>query len=179
MKKPRKKHLTEKEIDELVVSEAKDPSAWGKPILVGPSKSPRPAWVAHAKHLELSAKFYVLSLLHRMGADATVSFTQPENVDITVIKEPGVALTLDIKTLTGPMEWRVQDFRAQAQHYLMFVWFPRTTDPSVPPNVYIVASDRLKRFVTTHRSTTVPLTLLEIEMSARDAWQQLISSSAA
>jgi hypothetical protein len=51
----RRKH-PEEEIDALVIAEAEDPSAWGDPIVVPPSKSPRPAWMAQAKHLDLSAK---------------------------------------------------------------------------------------------------------------------------
>ena len=49
----KKRKLTEEEIDALVVAEADDPSAWGDPIIVPPSKSQRPAWMAQAKHLDL------------------------------------------------------------------------------------------------------------------------------
>jgi len=36
-----KQQLTDEEMNELVVADADDPSAWGEPILVGPSKGPR------------------------------------------------------------------------------------------------------------------------------------------
>jgi hypothetical protein len=51
----KKKKLTDDEMDALVIADADDDSAWGEPVMVGPSKSPRPAWIAQAKHLNLAA----------------------------------------------------------------------------------------------------------------------------
>jgi hypothetical protein len=45
----RKPPLTDDEIDALVIAEAHDPEAWGEPVVVEPSKSKRPAWIARAK----------------------------------------------------------------------------------------------------------------------------------
>lgn len=52
----KKRKPTEEEIDALVVAEADDSSAWGDPIVVSPSKSPHPAWMAQAKHLDPAKK---------------------------------------------------------------------------------------------------------------------------
>jgi len=169
--------LTDEQMNELVSADVNDPSAWGDPIVVGPSKGPRR--IKHAKHLELASKFYVLSMLHRLGADAALTFTQSDNVDITIVHESGRALTVDVKTLTGPMEWPVVDFRARASHYLAFVWYPNARDPNVQPAVYIVASERLKHFLTDHQEAIVPLARLDAEVAAREAWQQLAESTAA
>ncbi|HEY0157123.1 MAG TPA: hypothetical protein VGF28_07510 [Thermoanaerobaculia bacterium] len=48
-RRPKKPELTETELDELVIADAQDPSAWGEPVTVPPSKSKRPAWIARAK----------------------------------------------------------------------------------------------------------------------------------
>src|SRR6476646_9559795 len=109
-----KQHLTDEQMNELVIADVNDPTAWGDPIAVGPSRGPRR--IKHAKHLELASKFYVLSVLHRLGADATLTFSQSDNVDITVVLESGNALTVDVKTLSGPLEWHVADFRARSGH---------------------------------------------------------------
>jgi hypothetical protein len=50
----KKKKLTDDEMDALVTADADDESAWGEPVMVGPSKSLRPAWIAQAKHLNLA-----------------------------------------------------------------------------------------------------------------------------
>lgn len=97
----RKRKLTDDEIEAQVIADLDDPSAWGDPIYVPPSKSPRPAWVVMGRHLELSARFHVLSVLHRLGAEASLTNAHPANVDITIVQAPGRALTIDVKTLVG------------------------------------------------------------------------------
>ena len=171
------KHLTDEQMNELVIADVNDPSAWGDPIVVGPSKGPRR--IRHAKHLELASKFYVLSVLHRLGADATLTFSQSDNVDITVVLESGNALTVDVKTLTGPMEWPVGEFRARAGHFLTFVWYPVAGHPNTPPSVYIVASEQLRHFLTKHDNDTVSLERLDEEVQAREAWARLAVPPAA
>lgn len=173
----RNNHLTDEQIDELVIADVNDPSAWGDPIAVGPSKGPRR--IKHAKHLQLASKFYVLSVLHRLGADATMTFSQSDNVDITVVLESGHALTVDVKSLTGPLEWPVADFRARPGHFLTFVWYPAASHPNTPPRVYIVASEELSRFVANHRQDRLSLERLDEEVHAREAWEQLAFSPAA
>jgi hypothetical protein len=169
--------LTEAEMNDLVFADVNDPSAWGAPVVVGPSRGPRR--IKHAKHLELAAKFYVLSVLHRLGADATLTFSQPDNVDITVVLESGFALTVDVKTLTGPMEWPIGDFSARARHFLAFVWYADPNELSVPPDVYIAGSEQLRDLLAHFTKPTLSLALLDEEIRARDAWQQLVVSSAA
>jgi len=178
-KKNTRRKLTDEEIDALVIAEADDPNAWGEPIYVPPSQSPRPAWMARAKHLDLAAKFYVLSVLHRMGLDATVTFSQDDNVDITIVQESGRALTIDIKTLTGSKNWQIAPFRARDHHYMVFVWYPSTDAPTIQPEVYIVASERLDKLVARQKGQSLSLDVLAIEMSAQNAWQELAIAPAA
>lgn len=178
-KTPKKRKLSDEEIDALVIAEADDPTAWGEPIYVSRSKSPRPAWMAQVRHLDLAARFFVLSVLHRMGLEATLTFSQNDNVDITIVQESGRALTIDVKTLTGAREWRVSPFRARDHHYLVFVWYPPTSDPGTQPNVYIVASRRLDELLTRKKLHILSLDLLASEMSAQDAWQELAIAPAA
>lgn len=179
MTKRRKKSLSEEEIDALVIAEADDPTAWGDPVAVSASNSPRPAWMAQSKHLDLAAKFYVLSVLHRMGAEATLTFSQSDNVDITVIQASGHVLTVDVKTLTGGKEWFVSPFRAAKNHFLVFVWYPATDKPNVLPSVYVVASRRLRQLLDRKQTGSISLDVLSRELSAQDAWQDLTVAPAA
>jgi hypothetical protein len=180
MKKTEKKRkLTEDEIDALVIAEVDDPSAWGEPIFVPPSTSRRPAWMAQAKHLDLAAKFFVLSVLHRLGLDATLTFLQNDNVDITIVQESGRALTIDVRTLTGNREWHISPFRARDHHYLVFVWYPTTSDPKILPTAYIAASERVAKLLSRRKLTSLSLDLLASELSAQDAWQELAVAPAA
>jgi hypothetical protein len=180
MKKAHKKRkLTDDEVDALVIAEADDPAAWGEPVVVPPSKLPRPAWMAQAKHLDLAAKFFVLSVLHRMGVEATLTFSQSDSVDITIVQESGRALTVDVRTLTGAKEWPIAPFRARDHHYVVFVWYPTTSDPSIQPTAYIVASERLSKLLARKKVHSLRLDVLASEMSAQDAWQELAAAPAA
>jgi hypothetical protein len=174
-----RRKLTDEEIDRLVIAEADDPAAWGEPIYVPPSKSPRPAWMARAKHLDLAARFYVLSVLHRMGLDATLTFSQDDNVDITIVQESGRAITVDVKTLTGTKMWQIAPFRARDHHYVVFVWYPTTDAPTIQPHVYIVASERLEQLLARKKRQVLSLDVLATQMSAQDAWQELAVAPAA
>jgi hypothetical protein len=55
-KQDKKRKLTDAEIDALVIAEADDEAVWGEPVVVPASKSPRPAWMAQRKKLDLAAK---------------------------------------------------------------------------------------------------------------------------
>ena len=53
------KKVSAKEIKVKLIEDAKNPDAWGKPIIVSASRAPRPEWYGRAGHLQLAAKFYV------------------------------------------------------------------------------------------------------------------------
>ena len=169
--------LSDEQRNELVFADVNDSSAWGDPIAVGPSKGPRR--IRQAKHLELASKFYVLSILHRLGADATLTFSESDNVDLRVVLESGDVLTAEVKALTGPPEWSVAEFRARARHFVTLVWYSAAAQPTTPPQVYIVASEQLRAFIAGQGETTVSLEALNEEVHALEAWEQLAVSSAA
>lgn len=175
----KKRKLTDDEIDALVIADANDPSAWGEPIVVPPSKSPRPSWMAQSKHLDMAAKFFVLSVLHRLGLEATMTFSQNDDVDITIVQESGRALTVDVKTLSGAKEWHIAPFRARDHHFVVFVWYPTTSDPRIQPTAYVASSERLRQFLNRKKVESLSLDLLGSELAAQDAWQELTIAPAA
>jgi hypothetical protein len=129
--------------------------------------------------LELSARFHVLSVLHRLGAEASLTDAYRENVDITVIHAPGRALTIDVKTLIGTTKWRVQPFRGHKHHYLAFVIYSRKAmdDPSTAPEVVIFPSARLKAFIDLQKSHLVSIHSLARELGNSNSWQQLLEAA--
>jgi hypothetical protein len=176
----RKRKLTDDEIEAEVIADLNDPLAWDEPIYAPPSKSPRPAWVALGRHLELSARFHVLSILHRLGAEANLTNAHPDNVDITVVHSPGRALTIDVKTLVGTTKWLVHPFSARKHHYVAFVLFSRKAaeDPSAIPDVLIFPSARLKALLEPQKSSSVNIQVLARELGISNPWQQLIAEAA-
>lgn len=176
----RRRKLTDDEVEAEVIADLEDPAAWDEPIHVPPSRSTRPAWVLLGRHLELSARFYLLSVLHRLGAEASLTNAYPDDVDITVVQAPGRALTIDVKTLIGTSTWLVQPFSARKHHYVTFVTFPELAaeDPGVAPDVIVFPSLRLKSLLGHCKSGAVDIQALARELGIENPWQQLVAEAA-
>ena len=167
--------LTEREIDDIVVAQADDPSAWEDEIPVQ-----RKRWRVNPSRIELAAKFFVLSALHRIGANAALATGQSESVDAVVITPDGSTLTIQVKALTGSTRWRVQDIRAQRNHFVVFVCFvSEVHNPQVAPEVYVVDSNALRDLVERERLVEVQWSDLGERLNAREAWYQLAPATAA
>lgn len=171
---------SDEEIERKLVSDAGDPSAWEKPMMVGPSRSPRPAWYRRSKHLELAAKFYVLSVLHRLGAEANLTYAQPDNVDIAAVRRSGEVFTIDVKTLTGTGEWPIQPLSARKHHFVVFVRFQEDWhQPHAVPEVYIWPSEDLLAYMAERKSATVSLDMVAQKLDPKSAWDQFAVQPAA
>jgi hypothetical protein len=178
--KPRIEHLTDDQIEAEVLATRGDPSAWELLPPVPPSNSPRPAWMLRRKHLDLAAKFHVLSVLHRFGLEANLSLAQPDNVDITVLGRNGRTVTVDVKTVDGSRDWLVDQFSTRKHHYVVIVAFSsEEADEIKTPSAYIVASEDLRKFLSRRRLTAISLEVLSQEFDALDAWQLIVSEQAA
>lgn len=54
----------------------------------------------------LAAEFYVLSILHRLGAEAILTLGNKKSVDVVVVRASGDVVTVDVKGLArlpGPL----------------------------------------------------------------------------
>jgi|ERR1051326_2021567 hypothetical protein len=166
---------TEREIDDIVVSQADDPAAWEEEAHVKPRR-----WKVNPSRLELAAKFFVLSALHRLGAEATLALGEREDVDITIITEADRARTVDVKTLTGGWRWRVEDIHARTNHYVVFVCFTsEILNPRVSPEVFVLPSETLQSALSHQHATEIRVDDLGTELKAREAWHQLIAPAPA
>ena len=172
--------LSGSELEERLKADAHDSNAWEYVTTVPASKSPRPSWYGRSKHLELAAKFYVLSVLHRLGAEANLTYAQPDNVDIAAVRQSGEAFTIDVKTLTGTTEWSVEHFAARKHHFVVFVCFAREwRNPDLVPEIYIWQSERLKSFLAREKSETISLPAIASKHDPAAAWEQFAAPPAA
>ena len=175
-----RKKISEAKIKLKLIADAENPNAWEDPITVAPSHKPRPAWYGRTKHLELAAKFYVLSVLHRLGVEANLTYAQPDNVDIAAVRQSGEAFTIDVKTLSGTSLWAVERFSARKHHFVVFVRFEgEWRNPQVVPDIYIWSSKSLKAFIARDNATTVSLEELASKLDPMSAWEQFITQPAA
>jgi hypothetical protein len=169
-----KSDRTEKEIDAIVVSQADDPAAWEEEAVVRPRR-----WRVNPSRLDLAAKFFVLSALHRLGADATLSLGEREDVDIVIINDRTVT-TAQVKTLTGGWRWHVEDIHARENHFVLFVAFMNEIrNPHVSPDVLVLGSLILQNALRGQHETEIRVDTLGAQLQAHEAWNQLLAPTPA
>ncbi len=97
----------------------------------------------------LAAEFFVLSMLNRLGFDASLTLGNKKAVDILVVRDSGDVVTVDVKGLAGSTSWPVDNVKKIAgNHFLIFVSFlGRIDDHSAMPEVYVVPSNSLSPLV--------------------------------
>jgi len=95
-----------------------------------------------AYNTNLAAEFYVLSMLHRFGADANLTLGNKKSVDISVVRGKGDSVTIDVKGLEGRTGWPIDNIGpGNARHFIAFVCFQgKIADPTTAPLVWVVPS---------------------------------------
>jgi len=122
----------------------------------------------------------VLSLLHRLGAEASLTNANPDSIDITVVQAPGRALTIDVQTLTGTTKWFIRPFTPRKNHYVAFVLFPKDTDSNLThaPEVLVFPSIRLRDLLGQQKSGSVNVHALGRQLGIPNPWSQLLREAA-
>ena len=98
----------------------------------------------------LASEFYVLSTLHRLGADAVLTLGNKKSVDIVVTRVSGAVVTVDVKGVAGAYDWPVQNVRPSrnGRHFLVLVSYGgRISEPEVGPDVWVIPRRHLKPFL--------------------------------
>lgn len=127
----------------------------------------------------LASEFYVLSMLHRLGFNASLALGKKKSVDIVAVRDSGDVATIDVKGLAGITSWPVDNVKKIGKdHYLVFVsYLGKMEDFSVQPEVYIVPSQKLAPIVYHNPSKTrrvLQLSILRKDgQQFRDAWDLL------
>ncbi len=127
----------------------------------------------------LASEFYVLSVLHRFGCDASLTLGNKKSVDIVVVRESGDVVTIDVKGLAGTTSWPVDNVKKLAKdHFMVFVSFlGKIAEHTLLPEVYVVPSKRLAPLVyhsPNGRRQVLQLSRMRKAGSEyRDAWQLL------
>jgi hypothetical protein len=143
---------------------------------------------AEKYNTNLAAEYYVLSVLHRLGAEANLTLGNKKAVDVVVVRDAGDAVTIDVKGLAGTTSWPVDNVRAgKPNHFLVFVCFlGRIDDLSVLPEVYVMPSERLPEFTYTSpgeaKRKVVELRKLRKRDDAkafRDGWNLILHPNSA
>ncbi|MGA2257414.1 MAG: hypothetical protein ABSG53_22375 [Thermoguttaceae bacterium] len=127
----------------------------------------------------LAAEFYVLSMLHRLGAEANLTLGNKKSVDIVVVRGEGNSITIDVKGLAGTTGWPVDNLGdGNERHFIVFVCFlDKIQDPEVVPHVWVVPSlevDRLKYLAPGGRKLVRVSELRAKGGKFKDAWTLIV-----
>jgi hypothetical protein len=126
----------------------------------------------------LASEFYVLSMLHRLGADAALTLGNKKAVDIIVVNANGTTSTIDVKGLEKRYDWAADNIRLldKHQHFYVLVSFEgKITDPLAVPSVWIIPSDELEQFIIQYRTRKV-ISRARVTIQGenyRQAWSQI------
>lgn len=97
----------------------------------------------------LASEFYIISVLSRLGYDASLTLGNKKRVDIAVVLAEGKALTIDVKAVAGKMDWLLgnTELHEAKNHFVVLVCYEGTfADATTLPRVWIVPSEELRSF---------------------------------
>jgi hypothetical protein len=136
-----------------------------------------------AYNTNLAAEFYVLSMLHRLGADAALTLGNKKAVDIIVANESRTITTIDVKGLEGRYDWPADNIRLlqDTQHFYVLVSFEgKITDPLSPPSAWIIPANELAQFIRKYKTRTV-ISRADVKAKGQHylhAWSLIIAQKA-
>lgn len=137
----------------------------------------------HGYETNLASEFYVLSVLHRLGANATLTLGNKKSVDIVVARQAGEAVTIDVKGVAGRWDWPADNIRKPAkprQHFLVFVTYEGLfAEPKVIPRVWVVPFLGLRKFLKQYvgRRNVSRAKLVRQGKIYEDAWHLLLGGA--
>lgn len=102
----------------------------------------------------LASEFYVLSVLHRLGLDASLSLGNKKSVDITVVRKAGDAITIDVKGVAGAHDWPADNISSAhpERHFVVLVSYEgEFATPERLPNVWVVPYPALPSFLRNYK----------------------------
>jgi hypothetical protein len=134
---------------------------------------------SHGYATNLASEFYILSVLHRLGAEATLTLGNKKSVDIVVVRKEGEAITVDVKGVAGKWDWPADNISEtpKPRHFLIFVSYEgKFDDVNQLPSVWVVPHEDVARFVHQFKGRrNVQRARLKKEGSVfRDAWSLIV-----
>jgi hypothetical protein len=114
-------------------------------------------------------------MLHRRGAEATLTLGNKKSVDIAIVRGDGRTVTIDVKGVAKRWDWPADNFRLPVhnRHFLALVSFEgKIREAGASPSVWIVPARKMVPFLRKYRTRTVISRAAEEGPGRRfrDAW---------
>ena len=130
----------------------------------------------------LASEFYVLSMLYRLGIDASLTLGNKKAVDIIIAKDDGTLITIDVKGVAGKYDWpadNIHDFVKANQFYIFLSFEGRISDPQKIPAVWVMPAKEISRFIKKY-SNRVDISRSKVNLNGQsflNAWSLLINNN--
>ena len=98
----------------------------------------------------LASEFYVLSVLYRLGMDASLTLGNKKAVDITVVRSEGRAVTVDVKAVARKMDWLLGNTtpHSSTNHFVVLVSYEDAfSKVETLPRVWVLPSVELQQHI--------------------------------
>ena len=130
----------------------------------------------------LASEFYVLSVLHRIGAEPSLTLANKKAIDIYVAISPDEFITIDVKGVAGRYDWpatNVRETKRNNHFYVLVSVEGNIQDPSILPSACIIPGNRISNFIKRYKTrTNISRALVKNEGSEyRNAWDLIVSKS--
>ena len=131
----------------------------------------------------LAAEFYVLSMLHRLGADATLTLGNKKGVDIVVVRDAGDAVTVEVKGVAKRYDWPANNIQSAnpERHFVAFVSFEgRIADATVAPRCWVIPLPELEPYLRQYkgRRNVSRSAVLRTGQQFENAWSRITGEPA-
>lgn len=128
----------------------------------------------------LASEYYVLSMLHRLGADAALTLGNKKAVDILVASGEQI-LTVEVKGVAKPYDWPADNIHIldNPHHFYVLICFEgKISNPLSLPSAWIIPARDLSLFLCKYKTRTVVSRKLIKERGEKffNAWEFLAAS---
>lgn len=105
----------------------------------------------------LASEFYVLSMLYRLGIDASLTLGNKKAVDILIANDDGSITTVEVKGVANQYDWPADNiYKIHERHFYVLVCFNgKISDPLSLPSIWVLPSNSINEFKKTYETRSV------------------------
>lgn len=97
----------------------------------------------------IASEYLVLSMLYRLDLEAYISNGNKKSIDIRVINENGIPLSIDVKSVRGYSSLVVNNVESKPNHFIIFlIYNNKFGNLTESPDLFIVPSVELSKITT-------------------------------
>ena len=128
---------------------------------------------ANSFNTGIASEYLILSKLYRLELEAYISQGNKKSLDIRVIRENGIPVSIDVKSVRGYSSLVVNNVEPNHDHFLVFVIYNNKFDNlNIEPDIFVVPSIELPSITETYGQEK--RVMKGSLINYKNAWQYII-----